>query len=90
MNIPREPGTLKKVTNWLERSCLLSFHNVSDESIKSYINIINRFKPEIIRSNASCVYFIGQYILRISLDCIRLKLIVTSAECLLPEQKRLV
>jgi phenylacetate-CoA ligase len=90
LNGNTKPNTLKRITNRLEKTKSINFHKVTEEEIKSIIEGIKEFNPEVIRASASSVYFIGQFMLREGLENIRPRLIITSAENLLQEQKNIV
>jgi phenylacetate-CoA ligase len=90
LNPHTKKSIIKKITNYLENIDQIKFHKVTDDSIKSYIRKIRAFNPEVIRANASSVFFIGRYMLREGIDDIRPRLVITGAENLLPEQKKIV
>jgi phenylacetate-CoA ligase len=90
LNPEKKPSILRRLTNFFENKNSIKFHKVTDQSLKSLVERIRKLRPEVIRANASSVYFIGQFIQRYDINDIKPRVVITAAENLLSEQKKIV
>jgi len=71
-----------KIINWLSNIQLLNSFKMSQNDMKSYINLINKYKPEIIRGYAGSLYELAKFSERNNLNIYKPKKIISSAETL--------
>ena len=74
----------------MQHNLLMSSYHLSDANIPYYYEKLKHFKPQEIFAYPSSIYAIANFIVRNQLEPIRLKLIMTTAENLLPQQRDII
>lgn len=88
-DIPNIKSLKYRVLNFFIGRNLYMFASLMDTAIMdSYIHRINRFKPDILQAYSNPLYILSKYIIKNKIKVHRPKSIVTTAEPLLPEQRK--
>lgn len=74
----------------MQHNLLMSSYHLSDENIPYYYEKLKHFNPQEIFAYPSSIYAIANFIVRNQLEPITLKLIMTTAENLLPQQRDII
>lgn len=72
------------------KNLLMSSYHLSDMNLMHYYNKLCDYKPQEIFAYPSSIYAIACYIIRNKLEPIKLKLVMTTAENLLPQQRDVI
>lgn len=76
------------VYNRIEQQLFMSSYHLADSNLKSYINKLNRFEPELLDGYPSAIYVIARYINRQEIKLsFKPKAIATTAETLYDYQR---
>ena len=73
-----------------QKTIFLSSYHLNERNLPSYVNLLNKFKPEFIDCYPSSIYFIADFISKNNLKVYSPTAIVTSAETLYPEQRGVI
>ncbi|WP_323750784.1 hypothetical protein [Marinobacter sp.] len=74
----------------VQKNLIMSSYHLSEENMEFYYRELNKFKPEEIFGYASSIYFLALYIMRQNLNPIQLKIVMTTAETLMPYQREVI
>lgn len=72
------------------KTILLNAYGLSEKSIRSSAKRIEKLRPHYISGYSSCIYMLAKYIISEGMPSAKLKGIFTTAETLLPSQRRLI
>ena len=81
-------GIKAKITSWLKNSKLLNCLKMTEADIERYIQVINSYKPELIRGYSSSLCELARYAESKKLKVFTPKAIVGTAETLTPEMRK--
>ncbi len=81
-------GTKAKFINYLQNTKLLHSFMMTEAQIKQYVNVINDFRPDLIRGYAGSLYELCDYVQKNGLVIHRPKLVISAAEVLRPEMRQ--
>ena len=84
----RNISLLKRIRFTLERNLPLSTLNMTEEVLESYVSQISAYNPKILRGYPSAISILAHYIEDHNVKTIQPKAVFTTAETLLPHQKR--
>jgi len=76
-----------KIGNWFTNTLLLNSFKMTENDLKSYINTINTYKPEIIRGYAGSLYELANFSEKNKLTIYKPKKLVSSAETLTSDMR---
>ncbi len=80
-------GLKSKISNWLRNTIFLNSFRMSYADIKSYINTINSYKPDLIRGYAASLYSIAKYCQKHNVQVYSPQVIISAAEKLTSEMR---
>jgi len=84
-------NALFRIKNVIKRqTALLSSLDVSERSIRSFVKRLERFRPQFLRGYSSCIYMLAKYLSAKRISPPNFKAIFTTAETLLPGQRRVI
>jgi len=69
---------------------LMSSYHLAESNIAAYISALRRFEPSEILGYPSSIYRLARYIVDRNLDPLRPKVVITTAETLLPYQRNTI
>jgi phenylacetate-CoA ligase len=75
-------GLKAKVENWLTNTVLLNSFRMTEPDMERYINVINRYKPDLIRGYASSLYELCRFAEKRHMALHRPKKLICAAESL--------
>jgi len=79
---------LFKIKNLIRRQiALLNANDLSEKSMRSFAQKLERFRPQFLRGYSSCIYMLAKYLLAKRISLPDFKAIFTTAEALLPSQR---
>lgn len=76
-----------RIHNWLSNQKLLNCLEMTEDDLEHYLQIINSFKPDIIRGYSSALYELCRHADRKNLAVYTPKIVISAAETLLPEMR---
>lgn len=76
--------------DYAQNNLLMSSYHLKEEFLKDYYSKILSFKPAEIFSYPSSIFFIADYIIRKKLPPLDAKLVMCTAENLLPSQRKII
>jgi len=76
-----------KFRNWLKGTILLNSFRMNESDMKRFVNIINSYKPDLIRGYAGSLYRFCEFIERKGVSIHQPKLLIGSAEKLRKEMR---
>ena len=76
--------------DFFQKNLLMSSYHLNEKNLAHYYNKLASYKPAEIFAYPSSIYAIAEYIVKHSLTPLSLKLIMTTAENLLPHQKEMI
>ncbi|HEY9202181.1 MAG TPA: hypothetical protein VIQ81_11350 [Gammaproteobacteria bacterium] len=80
MDLNKASGLRSKIHGLLNNIVHLSTYDLSDDSMQSYVDIINRYKPKLLISYPSPLAAFSRYITSNNINIYPVKSIITSAE----------
>jgi len=80
-------GLKAKIRNWLTNTIFLNSFRMTEQDIRRYIQIINSYKPDLIRGYASSLYELCGYAERKGMKVYTPKAIVSAADTLSDEMR---
>jgi phenylacetate-CoA ligase len=90
IDLARHASIIKRFASKLERTVVLNTYVLSDEVLGRYARLMERFNPEIVRGYASSVYMMARYMLKESINRVRPRAVITSAEILLDYMRKTI
>jgi phenylacetate-CoA ligase len=76
--------------DWPQNNLLLSAYHLSDENLMHYYRKISKFAPEEVIGHPSSIYTVAYYIVSRKLKPLNPKVVITTAETLLPYQRETI
>jgi phenylacetate-CoA ligase len=90
VDMAKHEALTKKVTSWLERVRVVNTYIISDQVMEGYLDMLREFSPEVIKGYASSVFMFAKYLDEKSINDIRPRTILTSAEMLFPHYRDMI
>jgi len=82
---------LFRVNNLFERQiALLNADDLSEKSIRPFVQKLERFRPRFLRGYSSCIYMLAKYLSAKRISPPNFKAIFSTAAILLPSQRRVI
>jgi len=79
-----------RTVNFFDRRIMLNCFRMSEESMRTYIHRLEKFKPKIVRGYASALYLFAKFMLHEGVDNIKPKAVITSAETLFDHERKTI
>jgi phenylacetate-CoA ligase len=76
-----------KMINWFSNIQLLNSFKMSENDMRSYIYLINKYKPDLIRGYAGSLYELAKFSKRTNLNIYKPKKLISSAETLTSDMR---
>ena len=73
-----------------DKSLILSSYDLTEENLKVYFDLINKFKPTAIQGYPSSLYILANFLKDNNLELSNLRCVLTSSENLYPHQKETI
>ena len=90
-DIEKNKSLYKKIKHkYIVKNKMLSTYHMSEEDMKNYINIYNKYKPSVIVSYPTPLYHIADFIKKNNIEVFQPKGIIASSETLFPFQRELI
>jgi len=84
-------GSRTKINDWLEsNNVILNSFKMTEKDMKSYIETINHYKPDLIRGYAGSLYELCKFSERNNLNIYKPKKLVSSAETLTSQMRETI
>lgn len=80
-------GWKVKIMNWLTNTVFLNSFKMTEQDMEHYVDIINSYKPSLIRGYAGSLYELCKYAQRKGMKVYSPKLVVSSAEMFSDEMR---
>jgi len=80
-------GFKANITNWLENIVFLNSFKLDEKNLIKYMEIINKYKPEIIRGYAGSILSLAEYIRKKDLKIFSPKYLISAAETLTQDMR---
>jgi len=78
-----------KINTWLKtNTVILNSFSMTEKDMKSYIDTINRYQPDLIRGYAGSLYELCKYAEKNNLDLFQPKKLISSAETLTDDMRK--
>ena len=90
VDMSRQVGFVRSLANDIERVLLLNTYVLSDEVLRYYSHLMEKFKPEIIRGYASSVFMLARFLSSNAVKFRSPRAVITSAETLLPHYRKTI
>jgi phenylacetate-CoA ligase len=90
LTVETQSRLLYKFQNFMMRNLFLSAYELDNDTIKEYINRIEKYQPKFIRSYVSSACLLAQYIELHRISTIRPKAFFTTGEALYDHQRLLI
>jgi len=87
LGVGTRPDIIKKVHEIARNIKMLSSFDMGEEEMRSYVDIINRFKPKYLRGYASSIYFFSKYVEEGNILIHKPSAVFTTAEKLYPHMR---
>jgi len=82
---------LFRIKNLIRRQiAMLNADDLSENSMRSFVQKLARFRPQLLRGYSSCIYILARYLLTQRISSPKLKAVLTTAETLLPLQRTVI
>ena len=81
---------VKRVLNLLRRNLLLSAFDMTEENLEEYVNLLIKFNPKFIRGYSQAIFLLARYLEAASISDIRPVAVLTTAETLFNDQRKLI
>jgi phenylacetate-CoA ligase len=82
--------TIDKIRNYLLRTLNINAFNLTDENMKNYVHVLNKFKPKLINTYASVIFLFSEYLKNEGIDFIKPNAILTTADMLYQHQRKTI
>ena len=89
-DISRQQELKSKLNNLLQRTIYLDALNLTEESLKNYVKILQTYKPKVINAYASAIYLMAEYLKKNNITNIHPEAILTSCEMLFKNQRAVI
>ena len=76
--------------DFAQKNLLMSSYHLGEKNLPAYYEKLKSYKPKEIFAYPSSIYAIANYIVKNGLDPLPLKLVMTTAENLLPHQRNII
>jgi len=83
-------GLKNKIINWLNNTIILNSFRMDENKMRSYIQTINTYQPDLIRGYADSLYTLARFSEKNNLKIHSPKRIVSSAETLTTEMRQTI
>jgi len=90
IDLSKYKSTARRVKNTFERILIADTYVMSDEVLGNFAYLLGEFKAEIVRGYATSVYMMAKYLLERSIDCVRPRAVITSAETLFDFRRKTI
>jgi len=86
--VPERLGLIKRISDIINRKLSLPAMNIRKEILEQYARATLNFKPKFLRGYPSSLYFFADFLEDAGIKGIRPKAVLTTAEMLLPHQRK--
>lgn len=90
IDIKKHVSKAKKLANQIERVFIADTYVLSEKIMNRFATQMRRKKPDIIRGYASSVFSMANYLLDNGIDYIRPRAVITSAETLYDDRRKVI
>jgi phenylacetate-CoA ligase len=83
-------GLKAKISNWLTNTILLNSFRMTNTDMERFLDIINKYQPDMIRGYTGSLYELSKYIMRKNKSIHRPKVLISAAETLTDEMRTVI